>query len=79
MRIGLSGADVTPLHDGVSKYEVPVRVTLPAERRGELAEFLKLALRAPSGALVPLSELVTPVANDATGRSTTRTCCRWCT
>jgi multidrug efflux pump subunit AcrB len=64
MRIGLSGADVTPIHDGVSKYEVPVRVTLPAERRGELAEFLKLTLRAPSGALVPLSELVKPVEND---------------
>jgi multidrug efflux pump subunit AcrB len=61
MRMGLSGADVTPVHDGVSKYEVPVRVTLPAERRGELAEFFKLTLRAPSGALVPLSELVTPV------------------
>ena len=64
MRMGLSGADVTPLHDGVSKYEVPVRVTLPAERRGELAEFLKLTLRAPSGALVPLSELVKPVQNE---------------
>jgi multidrug efflux pump subunit AcrB len=64
MRIGLSGADVTPIHDGVSKYEVPVRVTLPAERRGELAEFLKLTLRAPSGALVPLSELVKAVEND---------------
>ena len=64
MRIGLAGADVTPIHDGVSKYEVPVRVTLPAERSGELEEFLKLALRAPSGALVPLSELVKPVHND---------------
>jgi multidrug efflux pump subunit AcrB len=64
MRIGLSGADVTPIHDGVSKYEVPVRVTLPAERRGELAEFLKLSLRAPSGALVPLSELVRAVENE---------------
>ena len=64
MRIGLAGADVTPVHDGVSKYEVPVRVTLPAERRGELAEFLKLTLRAPSGALVPLSELVRPVENE---------------
>ena len=64
MRIGLAGADVTPIHDGVSKYEVPVRVTLPAERRGELEEFLKLTLRAPSGALVPLSELVKPVHND---------------
>ena len=64
MRIGLAGADVTPIHDGVSKYEVPVRVTLPAERSGELEEFLKLTLRAPSGALVPLSELVKPVHND---------------
>ncbi|MEW6690731.1 MAG: efflux RND transporter permease subunit, partial [Pseudomonadota bacterium] len=63
MRIGLSGADATPLHDGVSKYEVPVRLALPAERQGELAEFLKLTLRAPSGALVPLSELVRPVEN----------------
>jgi multidrug efflux pump subunit AcrB len=64
VRIGLSGANVTPMHDGVSKYEVPVRITLPAERRGELAEFLKLTLRAPTGALVPLSELVRPVEND---------------
>ncbi|HUN69418.1 MAG TPA: efflux RND transporter permease subunit [Burkholderiales bacterium] len=64
MRMGLAGTDVTPIHDGVSKYEVPVRVTLPAERRGELAEFLKLTLRAPSGALVPLSELVKPVENE---------------
>jgi multidrug efflux pump subunit AcrB len=63
MRIGLSGADATPLHDGVSKYEVPVRVTLPPERRGELTEFLKLTLRSSSGALVPLSELVKPVEN----------------
>jgi multidrug efflux pump subunit AcrB len=61
MRIGLAGADVTPLHDGHSKYEVPVRLALPAERAGELGDVLKLALRAPSGALVPLSELVSVV------------------
>jgi multidrug efflux pump subunit AcrB len=64
MRIGLGGVDVTPIHDGASKYEVPVRVTLPAERRGELAEFLKLTLRAPNGSLVPLAELVTPIENE---------------
>jgi multidrug efflux pump subunit AcrB len=64
MRMGLSGADVTPLHDGVSKYEVSVRIALPAERQGELDEFLKLAVRAPSGALVPLSEVVRPVRTD---------------
>jgi multidrug efflux pump subunit AcrB len=64
MRVGLSGADVTPLHDGASKYEVPVRLTLPAERQGELEEFLKLAVRTPSGTLVPLSEVVHLARND---------------
>jgi multidrug efflux pump subunit AcrB len=64
MRMGLSGVDVTPLHDGTSKYEVPVRVTVPAERQGELAEFLKLTLRTADGALLPLSELVRVTAND---------------
>jgi multidrug efflux pump subunit AcrB len=64
MRMALSGTPVTPIHDGFSKYEVPVRVALPAERQGELAELLKLRLRSPSGELVPLSELVTPVEND---------------
>jgi multidrug efflux pump subunit AcrB len=64
MRVGLSGADVTPLHDGVSKYEIPVRLTLPPERQGELDEFLKLAVRTPGGALVPLSEVVRPVRTD---------------
>ncbi len=64
MRVGLSGADVTPLHDGASKYEVPVRLTLPAERQGELDEFLKLTVRTPAGLLVPLSEVVRPVRND---------------
>ena len=57
MRIGLSGVDVSPLHDGVSKYQVPVRIALAPERQGEIAEFLKLGVRAREGALVPLSEL----------------------
>ena len=64
MRAGLSGMDATPLHDGHSKYEVPVRLTLPAEQQGELAEFLKLTLRAADGSLVPMSELVRVVRND---------------
>ena len=64
MRMGLSGADVTPLHDGQSKYEVPVRVVLPAERHGELDELLKLTLRTPEGILVQLSELVRVVRNE---------------
>jgi multidrug efflux pump subunit AcrB len=64
MQMALGGADVTPLHDGQSKYEVPVHLALPPEKRGELAEFLKLSIRTPSGALVPLSEVVRPVKNE---------------
>ena len=64
MRMGLNGTSVTPIHDGNAKYEVPVRVVLPAERHGDIAELLKLTLRAPDGSLVPLSELVRVVAND---------------
>jgi multidrug efflux pump subunit AcrB len=64
MRMALTGDDVTPLHDGNSKYEVPVRVVLPAERHGDLSELLKLTLRAPDGSLVPLSELVRVVTNE---------------
>jgi multidrug efflux pump subunit AcrB len=64
LRMGISGTDVTPLHDGQSKYEVPVRIALPAERAGELQDLLKLTLRTPAGALVPLSELVTVVRNE---------------
>ncbi len=63
MRIGLAGADVTPLHDGQSKYEVAVRLSMPAERKGDLAEILKLTVRSQSGDRVPLSELVTAVHN----------------
>ncbi|MDH5264815.1 MAG: efflux RND transporter permease subunit, partial [Betaproteobacteria bacterium] len=64
MRAGLSGMDATPLHDGHSKYEVPVRLTLPPEQQGELSEFLKLTMRAADGSLVPMSELVRTVRND---------------
>jgi len=64
MRMGLSGSDVTPLHDQQSKYEVPVTVELPPERGGRLDEFLKLAIRTPAGTLVPLSEVVNVVQNE---------------
>ena len=64
MRMGLSGADVTPLHDHQSKYEVPVKVELPPERGGRLDEFLKLAIRTPAGDLVPLSEVVNVVNSE---------------
>jgi multidrug efflux pump subunit AcrB len=61
VRMGLAGEDVTPLHDGEAKYEIPVRITLPAERQDSLDSLLKLkvrALPAYGGQLVPISELV---------------------
>jgi multidrug efflux pump subunit AcrB len=64
MRLALSGEDVTPIHDGQSKYEVPVRVALPPERRAALEDALKLTVRAPDGALVPLAELVKTVPSE---------------
>ncbi len=58
VRLGLAGEDVTPMHDGESKYEVPVRITLPAERQDSLDQLLKLQVRGRDGRLVPVSELV---------------------
>ncbi|MDP3031518.1 MAG: efflux RND transporter permease subunit [Rhodocyclaceae bacterium] len=61
VRMGLSGEDVTPLHDGEAKYEIPVRITLPAERQDSLDSLLNLkvrALPAYGGQLVPISEVV---------------------
>ncbi|MBS0436586.1 MAG: efflux RND transporter permease subunit [Proteobacteria bacterium] len=54
----LSGADAGYLHDGQSKYPVPVRLQLPAEQQVGLDALLALPLRAGNGQLVPLSELV---------------------
>ncbi len=54
----LSGADAAWLHDGQSKYPVPVRLQLPRDRQIGLDHVLALPMRAASGQLVPLSELV---------------------
>ncbi len=56
--MGLSGQDVTPAHNADSKFEIPVRVTLPAEKQSTLDALLKLKVRARDGQLVPVSELV---------------------
>jgi multidrug efflux pump subunit AcrB len=63
VRMALAGTDVTPLHDGHSKYEVPVRLVLPPERMSQVEEILKLSVRGANGAAVPLGELVHPVEN----------------
>jgi multidrug efflux pump subunit AcrB len=54
----LSGSDAAWLHDGQSKYPVPVRLQLPPERQVGLDALLALPLRAGNGQLIPLSELV---------------------
>lgn len=58
LKVGLSGLDVTPLHDGQSRYEVPVRLTLPPERQSRLDDLLKLTVNAADGSSIALAELV---------------------
>jgi multidrug efflux pump subunit AcrB len=58
VQAALMGADTVYLHDGQSKYPVPVRIQLPLERQIGLDALLALPMRSASGALVPLSELV---------------------
>jgi multidrug efflux pump subunit AcrB len=61
VRLGLAGEDVTPVHTGDSKFEIPVRITLPAERQDTLDQLLKLKVRADAnhgGQLVAVSDLV---------------------
>ncbi|MBI3373779.1 MAG: efflux RND transporter permease subunit [Betaproteobacteria bacterium] len=64
VRMALTGADATALHDGQAKYEVPVRIALPPERASRVEELLKLSVRGANGAAVPLSELVRPFENE---------------
>jgi multidrug efflux pump subunit AcrB len=63
-RLALAGEDVTPLHDGSSKYAVPVRVALAPEAMGNLDAVLKLRLRGQDAVgrtfEVTLAELVRP-------------------
>ncbi len=59
--MALSGADVAYLHDGQSKYPIPVRLQLPQTSQVGLDTLLALPLRAANGQMVPLSELVAVV------------------
>lgn len=54
----LSGVDAAHLHDGQSKYPVPVRLQLPLDSQVGLDALLALPMKAANGAMVPLSELV---------------------
>ncbi|WP_081910095.1 efflux RND transporter permease subunit [Thermopetrobacter sp. TC1] len=54
----LGGEDVSYLHTQASKYPVPIRVQLPASEKGSIEDLLNLKVRAVTGKLVPLSEIV---------------------
>ena len=58
MRVALDGEDITSLHDGQSKYSIPVRLNLPPEKQARLGTLLTLTVKSASGDSVPLSELV---------------------
>ena len=58
VRMGLAGDDVTPVHNAESKFEIPVRLTLPSEKQSSLDALLKLKVRSREGQLVPVSEVV---------------------
>ena len=62
MKMGLSGENVTPVHSMNAKYEIPVTVALPSERKGSQEDLLKLQVRSVKGELVPLSDLVEAVS-----------------
>jgi len=56
--MALAGADAAYLHDGHTKYPVPVRLQLPLVDQVGLDAILAMPLRAANGQMVPLSELV---------------------
>jgi multidrug efflux pump subunit AcrB len=56
--MALSGADAAYLHDGHTKYPVPVRLQLPLADQVGLDAILAVPVRAANGQMVPLSELV---------------------
>jgi multidrug efflux pump subunit AcrB len=56
--MALSGVDAAFLHDGQSKYPVPVRLQLPLRDQAGLDAVLAMPLRAANGQMVPMSELV---------------------
>ena len=56
--MALTGVDAAYLHDGHTKYPVPVRLHLPLASQVGLEAVLAMPVRAANGQLVPLSELV---------------------
>jgi multidrug efflux pump subunit AcrB len=58
VRLGLAGENVTPIHGADNKYEIPVRIQLPARQQSSVDALLRLRVKAGDGALIPVSEVV---------------------
>ncbi len=58
LNAGLAGSNITYLRDGAAKYPVPIRLRLETGDQASMAALLALRVRAASGKLVPISELV---------------------
>ncbi|GAB6043533.1 efflux RND transporter permease subunit [Endothiovibrio diazotrophicus] len=54
----LKGEDASYLHESGAKYPVPLRLELPVAEKGGIDGALAARIRSVSGALVPLSEVV---------------------
>ncbi len=61
LAVALGGEDLTYLHGAHVKYPVPVRLELPLADRARARSLLDLKVRARSGRLVPLWEMVRPL------------------
>ncbi len=59
LEMALSGYDASYLMEGRARHAVPIRLRLPPGDQASLDRLLALRVRAQSGALVPLSALVT--------------------
>lgn len=64
LQTAVAGSDVSYIHDGRSREALPLRLRLPAEVEADMDRLLALVVRSQSGALVPLSELVSPQTAD---------------
>jgi multidrug efflux pump subunit AcrB len=60
----LGGEDAAFLHDEHAKYPIPIRLDLPVADKAELDNLLMLRVAGRDGRLVPLAEIVRPVASE---------------
>ena len=58
LNTGLAGSNITYLRDGAAKFPVPIRLRLNDGDQASMATLLAMRVRASSGKLVPISELV---------------------